>query len=1049
MIPPLITTEGLVLNNQMPASGALGGYTPPGTASSEGVSLLMRGMCRAAIATGNPEMLAYAKFLYEGAIKNFFKNVRPESAPAAGWHHSWICNGGAAFNVRGPLDSSGDLALSGYIFGRNPEAAVAFVNGVGQLNPPADIVYQAVSADAQFVWKNVFSPLTVGTNLEVDYYIDSRGNKVFGTQRGGSFGQPAIPAGQHSDGAPGKIKLKTTGTGTFGVSYTTTVPDVVVGYGELYEAWPMWRKLASEEVSTAGDAIHWFIDAFTLGKEMEPTNPMWAKALSEIQKVFVTTCDQESNTTRIFQASPNGPHNNFPLTYSYAYGRENVDDPSTNWDAVAPHKKYSASRTPDGYVTFDLLAENALVGSGNPVRYGLVFENKPLYLSYDDKSAISFDVKSSVPQVVVVTIQSLSGESYSANLAVGPASVVQEVGISQFKRFQQVPGDSLGEKSGDWAADPNDWVSPVYPAVPFPGRRAADVGDSITHLNVAHISKKPGQSRFEVYGNGYAGWWVHAEQILGHRTVLEHGIQPNLSGANSGTAFSVASSHVKTWWEEKQFLGSNTFETMGPMYGALNNLSRFDICYMMGGTNDLSGNAPAAEVLLNLKKAATDIAKHGKWVFLGTIPPRTRQMLDGYTLAQQAEILQRLQTVNKGIRDWINIQKPNNIFLVDFWDKFVGPNGIDPAGLVSDLVNPLGLDTIGNFRADAPGLIYTNDGLHPTTAGGRAMGEVLAAAMIAAGVPAREPNKLGPLTLGPNLVTNPGFTFTQMDTTPNNASWAMSDIGWATGLGPQVKVGSMHNGYQYGKVPDNWKFWRCSNAENIPIGMGVGGNYSNFMSYMFSDLVTEFPNTAAYMVDSDWAPGGVTVTPITHDGTPALRIVVDIPKSTHRNQGFVLVAQIPKRQHGVWDNYGYNGPDATLPNPMVVPNNIILPGDRVVADCEIILSGMNETCFAMHQSLGIYQNESGKTHGTKLTSYGNHPFFWPPSDMDRARITTKDRTIHVHSPALLVPTPLSSENSHYHELHYEFSFDASVVGPKATIILKNPQVRKVTGGTLE
>jgi lysophospholipase L1-like esterase len=1048
MIPPLITTEGLVLNNQMPDSGALGGYTPPGTASSEGVSILMRGIMRAAAATQDPAMLAYGKFLYEGAINGFFKGVRPEDADDNGWHHSWICNGGAVFNARGPLQASGDLALSGYIYGRDPEAAVTFTNGVGQLTPPAAIVYQAVSEDAKFVWKNVFADLTEGSRVEIDYYIDAGGNKVFGAQRGGSFGQPAIPAGKHDDGEPGKIQLKTAINGVIGVSYCVSIPDVAIGYGELYEAWPMWRKLADQEVSTAADGIHWFIDAFKLGVDLEPTNPMWAVAYDEMMKVFVTTCGQESNTTRIFQASPLGPHNNFPLTYSYAYGRENIDDPSTNWDAVSPSTKYYASRTPDGYVTFDLPSENAVISTGEAVRYGLVFENKPLYLTYDTGSSVSFDVKSSVEQVVSVTIQSEAGLSYSTNLHIGPASDVQEISISQFKQFQQIPGDSLGEKSGVWIDGPAEWVVPAYAAVPFPGRRGADVGDSITHLNTAYIPKQPGPNRYEVYGNGYAGWWVIAEQILGHRTVLEHGIQPNLTGANSGTSFAVASSKVATWWEEAQFLGSNTFETMGPMYGALNNLSSFDICYMLGGTNDLSANDPAPLILSNIKRAATDIAKNGKWVFLGTILPRTRFYLAGYPLEQQATILTRLQEINQGIRDWINIDQPPNIFLVDFWDSFVGPNGIDPAGHISNLVDPLGADTVGNFRPDAPGLLYTNDGLHPTAAGAYAMGKVLAAAMIAAGVPAREEGKLGPLTLGPNLVTNPTFAFTQFDTATNSASWAMSDIGWATGLGPQVKVGTLHNGYQFGKVPDNWKFWRCSNAEDIPIGMGVGGTYSNFMSYIFSDLVGEFPNMAAYMQDSNWAPGGVTVTPIVHEGTPSLRIVVNMPVTGHKNQGFILVAQMPKRQHGVWDNYGYNGPDANLPNPLAVPNTIISPGDRLSAECDVIVSGMNNTCFAMHQTLACYQNQIGVSYGTKVTSYGNQPFFWPPSDMDYCRLPTEDRVIKMHSPALVVPTPLPSENAHYWELHYEFSFDASQIGPQATIIIKNPSVRKIIGGSL-
>jgi lysophospholipase L1-like esterase len=1046
-IPPLITTEGLVLNNMMPAAGALGGYTPPGTASSEGVSLLMRGMLRAAAVTKDPAMLAYSKFLYEGAIKGFFKGVRPENVGAGSWDHSWICNGGASFKVRGPLQASGDLALSGYIYGRDPQASVVFTDGVGQLTPAPDIVYQAVSSDATFVWKNVFSPLVTGTSIDVDYYIDAKGNKIFGSQRGGSFGQPAIPVGQHTDGAPGKIKLKTTTTGTVGISYSVTVPDVSIAYNELYEAWPMWRKLGATEVSTAGDAIHWFLDAFALGKELEPTNQDWSKAHDEMLKVFVQTCAQESDTTNIFQAGEAGPYNNFPLTYSFGYGRTNIDDPATNWDVVPPSPKYTAARTSDGYVTFTLPEENAVIGSGGAIRYGVVFENNPLFLNYAASSELYFDIKSSIPQVVQATISDAAGSSFDAHILVGPTSVPQSVGVNQFKKYQQVVGDSLGEKSGVWPTDPNEWVMPVYSAVTFPGRRAAIVGDSISFLNTAHVPKKGTTNRFENYGSGFCGWWVNAEQILGGRTILEHGLQGNLTGNNHGTSFAVAGTQVRNWNLAVDYPVSPLIPQVGPMFAAKANLDKFDLCFMMGGTNDLSGSVSAADVLLSLKIASTDIAKNGKWVFLATIPPRTRSELKGYTYAQQTTILARLQTVNQGLRDWLATTVPN-IFLVDWWSAMVGPNGTDPSGSVSHATDPAGADTLGNYRPDAAGLVFLNDGLHPGPAGGRVMGEVAAAAMIAAGVPVRESaSKFGPLTLGANLLSNPNFTFTQFDTTANPANYNVSDIGWATGLGAQVKVGALHNGFVHGKMPDNWHFYKSSNQENQAIGIGTGGTYSNYMAFTYADMVAEFPAVSQYMGDSTWPLGAVKTSIVMDGGVPALRIDVDIPITGNKNESFVLCAHVPRRQHGPWDNYGYNGPDKDNANPTVVPNTIFAAGDKIMVDCDMVLSGMTASCFSLQQVLYLYQNNPGVTFGAKLLSFGNHPFFWPPSDMDKIRLHTTPRTINIHSPAITVPTPLGAEIANYAELRYEFGFDASVAPAKAVILLKNVNVRKVIGGT--
>lgn len=1047
MIPPLITLEGLVLNNMMPESGALGGYTPPGTASSEGVALLMRGILRAALATDNPEMLAYAKFLYEGAVNSFFKGVYPADAGVDGWDHSWICNGGATFNVRGPLQASGDLALSGYIYGRDPEASVIFTGGIGQLTPPPQIVYQVVSEDATFVWPNVFAELVTGNNLDVDFYIDAGGNKVFGSQRGGSFGQPAIPAGQHNDGAPGLIKLKTATTGTLGVSYCVTEANVSIAYNELYEAWPMWRKLGATEVSTAGDAIHWFLDAFTLGLLLEPSNTEWSIAKAEMLKVFVETCKQESDTTDIFKAGPTGPYNNFPLTYSYGYGRENIDDPNTNWDVVPPSLKYSVERATDGYVSFTLPAENSAVGSGGAARYGVVFENDPLFLEYTNASQLSLDIQASVPMVMQLGFSNKAGESFNTSILITPTSSPQLVSISQFKQFQQTPGDSLGEKSGEWPVDPSEWEMPDYPAVGFPGRRVSIVGDSISFLNTAHVPLKG--NRYENYGSGFCGWWVNAEQILGGRTILEHGIQADLTGNKHGTSFAVAGTQVRNWNLAVDFPVSNLIPQVGPMFAAKANLSKFDLCFMMGGTNDLSGSVSAADVLLSLKIAATDIAKEGKWVFLATIPPRSRNELKGHTYEQQTVILTRLQTVNQGLRDWVSsATPPPNVYLVDWWDDLVGPNGIDPAGSVSHSSDPAGGDSLGNFRPDAPGLVFFHDGLHPTPAGGRVMGKVTAAAMIAAGIPVREsPTAFGPLTLGPNLLANPNFIFTQFDTTPNSANYNTSDIGWAYGLGAQVKVGKLHNGFTHGKMPDNWHFYKSTNSEDVPIGIGTGGVYSNFMSFTYEDMVSEFPSIATYMGDSTWPNGAVAVSIVTDGGVPALRLDINIPVTGNKNESFVLCAHVPRRQHGPWDNYGYNGPDAGNSNPTVVPNTIFAAGDKIMVDSDIVLSGMTASCVSLQQVLYFYQNNPGVTFGAKLLSFGNHPFFWPPSDIDAIRLHTEDRTINLHTPAITVPTPLSGEIANYAELRYEIGFDASVAPVTAVILIKNVSVRKVIGGT--
>jgi lysophospholipase L1-like esterase len=1039
-LPPLITEQGLVLNNMMPDQGALGGYTPLGTASSEGVSLMLRGMARAAIATGDSAKADFCHFLFDAACQFFFRGERPTDETGQGWHHSWICNGGAAFNVRGPLQSSGDLALSGYIYGRDTQSSVTFTAGVGQLNPAPDIVYQVVSPESTFVWLNVFSDLETGVQYDVEYYIDAGGNKIFGTQKGGSFGQPAIPAGQHNDGAPGKIVLTTNANTVCGVNYCTTVVDVMVPYGDLYEAWPMWRKLADNEVSTAADAIHWFLDAFSLGMEMEPNNPDWRNAFDRMMEVWIQTCDQESNNTRIFQAGADGPYNNFPLTYGYAYGRDDIDDPATNWNAVPPTSRYVAERSQDGYVAFTMQNESAEVGSGLPIRYGVAFENNPVYIDYTANSQFAVDMKSTINQTVSMAISGEDEQVYETILLIGPDSVPQNVGVGQFYQFQQSPGDADGTQSGDWEDDGS--TLPEYAAVPFPGRRLAMVGDSITHYNTAYIPPKGNTGMYENWGSGVCGYWTHADHILDGRLSFEPGITTDVQGQKHGLNFAIAGTRVVNWWEESDDTLGDGVLWQGPMYAALNNISRFDVVVMMGGTNDLSGNIPAPEVLFNIKRAATDLASRGKWVFLMAICPRTRDLLKGYSISEMDTIRARLEDVNEGLRSWVASGTHPNIWLVDATEDLLGPNGIDPFGMVSDDVNPLGTYTLGNYSPEFPGHVACHDGLHPGPIGAYVMGRKLAEVMVEAGVPARPSRtQLGSLTLGPNIIPNSSLSFTAYKATATiPVSFNLSSIGWATGLGNALLSGGNHAGYQHGVLPDCWNLWKSTNDENQVMGIGVGGNYSNFMNYTWGDLAGEYPKVLEYMGDATFAPGTVSVSIVTDEGVPAIKIDLNIPATGNKNESFVVVTSVPRDQHGPWDNWGWNSPDQGDPRA----NTVFSAGNTLLAEADIKMVNLVGQMLSCNLALSTFANIPAQTFGSVRQSFGNHLFFWPPSDMDKIRLPVGNRTIHMRAPAITVPPYQSGETIRYADFKFQFSFDCSTSGVVGSIILKNNSLRKVT-----
>lgn len=1033
-MPMLITSEGMVKNNQF-TGGALGGYTADGVTSSEGISLLMRGLANAYKFDKDAEKLAYMKFLMDAACKYYFFDTRPTADAAVPWYHTWMVNAGAAFDVRGPLASNGQLDQGGYI-GR----AVDFTNGVGYLSPPPDILYQVATDGTRFVWNNVFSDIVAGTgsSVAVEYYINAAGHKVFGTQKGGSFGQPIQ---ENSGETPGKVVLTTNLTGNFKANYAVTVIGETIAYGDVYEAWPMWRRLAPSERSIAADAIHWFVDAFRIMMEVDPTNAEWRNAHARMLDVWRECCDQESNNTSIFLPGASGQYNNFPLTYSYGYGVHNVDDDTTQWEAIPPSDMYTAARTTDGYVTFTAPAMNSPKGSGGPMRYGIVFENDPLYLNYTPDSSIHLDMRASEQMVVAMTMKADDGETFEATVLAPVNAAPVSIGISQFMRFQQAPGDATGDRTGDW----DDWEMPIYDRVPFPGRRLAIVGDSISAYNSVHVDPKGTTGRYETYGFGFAGYWTNADQILGGRLLLEPGIQPDTNGQKRGYNFAIAGTKVANWWKEQDDVLNDGKIEMGPMFAALNNLPNYDVVVMMGGTNDLAGNETADKVLLNLKKASTDLAKNGKWVFLMTISPRTRDLLQGYTLEQQDAIRARLQAVNDGLRTWVSTVDPGNIFLVDTWDQMVGPNGIDPAGLVSSATSATAASTHGNYRPDAPSVVFAHDGLHPGPAGGYAMGKVLAEAMVLAGIPARtSATTLGPYTLGTNLLANPNMVFTQLSLAQTPPSYNYTNIGWATGLGTQVvAAGNLHNGYTHGKLPDNWHFYRSSNSEAEVIGYGPGGTYSNFQAYTWADLAGQFPSLTEYMDDSTWSPGAVKVSIIDDGGVPALRVDVNIPQTGNKNEAFVIATFLPKERHGPWDNYGYLTPDQGTP-PV---NTLYGAGDVLHAEMDLTMTGLNHSLTSCRLTMNLYGNAPAQD-GANMTSLGNHPTFWPPSDMDNCRMHPENRAIKLRAPAVRVPPYESGATLRYAELRLEVSFDASTSGATGSFIIKNPSVRKMTGSGL-
>jgi|GEM_PF-4016807 len=642
---------------------------------------------------------------------------------------------------------------------------------------------------------------------------------------------------------------------------------------------------------------------------------------------------------------------------------------------------------------------------------------------------------------------------------------------------------------------------PAYAAVPFPGRRVALLGDSITyannHWNPLGVvgSGASAKSRDEYYSTGMTGFLAYANALLGNALELEPGLQPNTqpgadaTSPNNGYNFAVYSSMVSQWsladFDPAPITGV-TSHNVGPMYNALQHASEFDIAMILGGTNDASGNVAPASILFNLMHDALTLAALGKWVFVLTITPRSADMLqlsttgNGYSQSEVAGIMRNILTVNQGLRDWLTPttynEPPPNIFPVDAWDQLVGPTPsilnvpTDPAGLLSPssgiVSGALLPSTPGNYRADAPGLLFMVDGLHLAPPGAYVLGKVLAAAMQAAGVPRSvNDNVLGGsdaagvagLTIGPNLMQN---TTMAKSTSAARAAGSPVILGRAIGLGAPVPVAGFtaptedaHTnqgaGYTYGQVPDHWSVYRASNNDNE--------SWSNFNGYTYVALNSQAnPAPASYQVDSTWADGCLT-TAITSETYTINGVTETAPgfaltfnraagvigsDTSVNNEAFVARYIVPEGQNGPWNSWGYEA-SSTQAAPPSPPYS---PGQAIALDCVMKFSGLSPNlcaCRIIANFLAVDPTNENSDSAV-ISSIALAESFFPFSHVGDCHQHTEDRVLAIRTPAIIVPTPASGETQVYCQLNWQFSFDCATVAAAGTITIIKPRLAVVT-----
>jgi phage-related protein len=268
--PLMINTSGLMVNSFHRVLGRAG-YLPASCGTSEGQAILARAAYYAFQVTGDTGW----RTIGNTAIDAYLLNYYPLQIPA-----NWTSANGIrvphwALNVYGTVVTKGFVTPDPINSGRF-DLVLTFVNGVATVpsgspnfgNVLANVYIVYPSTD-KLLWQNIFANPLGGFTYEIDYWVtNAMLDGVIVRQYPGtesSSGTQPTPTSE----PVGKIVLKdTTFNGQAKIVYSTYESTITVAAGELFEPYPILRKLRPGEALSAIDALPWSCDAYDLAYQV-------------------------------------------------------------------------------------------------------------------------------------------------------------------------------------------------------------------------------------------------------------------------------------------------------------------------------------------------------------------------------------------------------------------------------------------------------------------------------------------------------------------------------------------------------------------------------------------------------------------------------------------------------------------------------------------------------------------------------------------------------------------------------------------------------------
>jgi phage-related protein len=272
-LPLIMNTNGLLVNSFQNTLGR-GGYFPGSAGATEGTSVASRASLYAYNITGDTGWKTIGLLCADALLNYYYTLPIPANWTSANGIRvpHWLINIKSSFISKGPITN--DPLNSGRF-----DLVLTFVNGVatipsGSPNFGENLanLYMVYPSTDRLLWQNVYTYPLGRFKYAIDYWVTN-------TMLGGVVYRQYPDTESSAGTAPtsttetaGKIVLKDTGfNGQAKVVYSTYESAITIAAGELFEAYPMWRKLRTNEALAAFDVFPWSEDAYDLAYQITST----------------------------------------------------------------------------------------------------------------------------------------------------------------------------------------------------------------------------------------------------------------------------------------------------------------------------------------------------------------------------------------------------------------------------------------------------------------------------------------------------------------------------------------------------------------------------------------------------------------------------------------------------------------------------------------------------------------------------------------------------------------------------------------------------------